>query len=101
MRYTLNVMTAPKARLQAAALRLAADRVDRGEPLARDLADALARDVGSHPAEMRELEALAAVEGARVPAWHLDVLSERADETGGDSWEVVEARILDALKRSA
>ena len=94
-------MTAPRARLQAAALRLAADRVDRGEALAPELADALARDVGSHPAEMEELEALAAVEGGQVPAWHLDVLSERADETGGDSWQVVEERILDALKRSA
>jgi hypothetical protein len=50
---------------------------------------------------MEELEALAAVEGGQVPAWHLDVLSERADETGGDSWQVVEERILDALKRSA
>jgi hypothetical protein len=94
-------VTAPRARLQAAALRLAADRVDRGESLAPDLADALARDVGSHPAEMDELEALAAVEGDRIPAWHLDVLAERAAETGGDSWEVVEARILETLKRSA
>jgi hypothetical protein len=94
-------VTAPRTRLQAAALRLAADRVDRGEPLAPELADALARDVGSHPGEMDELEALAVVEDNRVPAWHLDVLSERADETGGDSWEVVEARILETLKRSA
>jgi hypothetical protein len=50
---------------------------------------------------MDELEALAGVEGDRIPAWHLDVLGERADETGGDSWEVVEARILETLKRSA
>ena len=69
--------------------------------MAPELADALARDVGSHPTEMEELEALAAVESEQPPAWHLDVLSERADETGGDSWEIVEARILDALKRSA
>jgi hypothetical protein len=50
---------------------------------------------------MAELEALAAVEGDRVPDWHMQVLSDREHETGGDSWDVVEARILDALKRSA
>jgi hypothetical protein len=93
-------MTA-SARLQAAALRLAAERVERGDSLAPELADALARDLGRHPAEMAELEALAAVEGDRVPDWHMQVLSDREHETGGDSWDVVEARILDALKRSA
>lgn len=89
------------ARLQAAALRLAAERVEREEALAPELADARALDLNSHPAEMAELEAFAAVEGDRVPDWHLQVLCDREDETGGESWDVVEARILDALKRSA
>jgi hypothetical protein len=93
-------MTA-SARLQAAALRLAAERVERGEALAPELADALARDLDSHPDEMAELEALAAAEGDRVPDWHLQILSDREAEKGGESWDVVEARILDALKRSA
>jgi hypothetical protein len=94
-------MTA-SARLQAAAaLRLAAERVERAEALAPELADALARDLGRHPGELAELEALAAVEGDGVPDWHLQVLSDREDETGGESRDVVEARILDALKRSA
>jgi hypothetical protein len=55
-------MTA-SARLQAAALRLAAERVERGETLAPEFADALARDLASHPDEIAELEALAAVDG--------------------------------------
>jgi hypothetical protein len=93
-------MTA-SARLQAAALRLAADRVERGEELAPELADALARDLDRHPGELAELEALAAVQGERVPDWHLQILSDRENEAGGESWDVVEARILDALKRSA
>jgi hypothetical protein len=38
------------------------------------------------------------VEGDGVPDW---ILSDRENETGGESWDVVEARILDALKRSA
>jgi hypothetical protein len=49
---------------------------------------------------MAELEAVAAVERDRVPDWHLKVLSDREDETGGESWDVVEARILDALRRT-
>ena len=93
-------MTA-SARLQAAALRLAAERVERGEELGPELADALARDLDRHPGELAELEALAAVQGERVPDWHLQILSDRENETGGDSWDVVEARILGALKRSA
>jgi hypothetical protein len=92
-------MAAPSARLQAVALRLAAERLERGEALAPDLADALARDVRRHPSELSELEAFAAVDGDRVPDWHLQALSEREDETGGDSWEAVEARILDGLGR--
>jgi hypothetical protein len=83
------------------ALRLAAERIERGEALAPELADALARDVGRHPGDLAELEAFAAVDGDRISDWHLQVLSEREDETGGDSWDAVEARILDALQRPA
>ncbi len=96
MRYYQGV-AAPSARLQAVALRLAAERLERGEALAPDLADALARDVRRHPGEMAELEAFAAVEGEGVPSWHLQTLSDRDTETGGDSWDAVEARILDGL----
>ena len=94
-------MAARSARLQATALRLAAERVERGEALAPELAEALARDVRRHPEELAELEALAAVEGDSIPDWHTQILSDREDETGGDSWDAVEARILDALKRPA
>jgi hypothetical protein len=94
-------MAARSARLQAVALRLAAERVERGEALTSELANALARDVHRHPWELAELEALAAVEDDGVPDWHLEVLSDRDDEAGGDSWDAVEARILDALKRPA
>jgi hypothetical protein len=59
------------------------------------------RDVGRHPTELAELEALAVTEGGAMPDWHLEALSEREDESGGDSWEAVEARILDALKHPA
>jgi hypothetical protein len=38
------------------------------------------------------------LEGDRVPDWHLKVLSDREDEAGGESWDVVEARILDAVR---
>jgi hypothetical protein len=93
-------MAAPTARLQAVALRLAAERLERGEALAPDLANALARDVRRHPSELAELEALAAVEGDAIPAWHLQTLSEREEETGGDSWDAVEARILGGLGRA-
>ena len=42
--------TSPRdPRLQAAALRLAAERVERGEALAPELADALATDMARHP----------------------------------------------------
>jgi hypothetical protein len=56
-------------------------------------------DVRRQPGELAELEALAAIEGDSIPNWHLQVLSDRQDETGGDSWDAVEARILDALNR--
>jgi len=45
------------ARLQTAALRLAAERLERGEPLAPDLAKALSEDMSRHPEELAALEA--------------------------------------------
>jgi hypothetical protein len=58
-------------RLQAAALRLAAERVERGEALAPELADALANDMASHPEELAAIEAHA---GA-LPQWMADELA--------------------------
>src|SRR5258708_5524034 len=76
----------PDPKLQAVALRLAADRVAAGQPLAPDLAEALAREVDRHPEDAEQLEAFAALEAERVPPWHLEVLDERDAEEGGDTW---------------
>ena len=58
-------------------------------------------DVRRQLGELAELEALAAIEGDSIPDWHVQVLSDREDETGGDSWDAVEERILNALNRPA
>jgi hypothetical protein len=79
-------------RLQAAALRLAAERLERGEALAPDLADALANDMVHHPAELAAVEAH---EGT-LPQWMADELDRRdRDETGaGEDGDAVMARLL-------
>jgi hypothetical protein len=51
--------------------------------------------------QLAELEALAAIEGDNIPDWHVQVLSDREDQTGGDSWDAVEDHILNALNRPA
>jgi len=58
-------------------------------------------DVRRQLGALAELEALAAIEGDSIPDWHVQVLSDRDDETGGDSWDAVEARTLGALNRPA
>ncbi len=79
-------------RLQAAALRLAAERVERGEVLAPELADALANDMASHP---EELAAIEAHEGA-LPQWMAEELDRRDREDAGteEDGDAVMARLL-------
>ncbi len=85
-------MSPRDARIQAAALRLAAERLERGEPLAPALADALVDDMTRHP---EELEAVEAHEGP-VPKWMADELDLRDREDAGteEDGEVVMARLL-------
>jgi hypothetical protein len=79
-------------RLQAAALRLAAERVERGEPLALALADALANDIAQHPEELAVIEAY---EGS-LPQWMAEELDRRdRDDTGTEEdGNLVMARLL-------
>jgi hypothetical protein len=79
-------------RLQAAALRSAAERVERGEVLAPDLADALANDMARHP---EDLAAFEAHEGP-LPQWMAEELDLRDREDAGteDDGDVVMARLL-------
>jgi hypothetical protein len=85
-------MSPRDARFQAAALRLAAERLDRGEPLAPALADALADDMRRHP---EELAAVQAYEGP-LPDWMAEELDRRDREDAGseEDGEVVMARLL-------
>ena len=79
-------------RLQAAALRLAAERIERGEPLAQELAEALANDMARHPEEVAAIEAH---EGP-LPQWMTDELDlrERQDSDTEEDADVVMARLL-------
>jgi len=79
-------------RLQAAALRLAAERLERGEALAPELAEALANDLAQHPDELAAIEAH---EGS-LPQWMTDELDRRDREDSGTEkdGEVVMARLL-------
>ena len=79
-------------RLQAAALRLAAAHVERGEELAPELADALANDRANHPEELAAIEAR---EGP-LPQWMAEELDHRDREDAGteDDDDVVMARLL-------
>jgi hypothetical protein len=85
-------MTPRDPRLQAAALRLAAERVERGEALAPELADALANDMARHP---EDLAAIEAHEGP-LPQWMAEELDLRDREDAGteDDGDVVMARLL-------
>ncbi len=85
-------------RIQAAALRLVAERVERGESLAPELANALANDMAKHG---EELESLEAHEGA-LPRWMADELDRRDREDAGteEDGEVVMARLLAKFSRA-
>jgi hypothetical protein len=79
-------------RLHAAALCLAAERGERGEALAPELADALANDMARHP---EDLAAIEAHEGP-LPQWMAEELDRRDREDAGteDDGDVVMARLL-------
>ncbi len=85
-------MSARDARLQAAALRLAAERLERGEPLAPALADALADDMSQHAEELAGVEAH---EGS-LPEWMAEELDRRDREDAGteEDGEIIMTRLL-------
>ena len=79
------------AQRQAAALRIAAERVERGEVLSAELAEALANDMAIHP---EELAAVEAHEGP-FPSWMADELDRRdREEAGSDDGDAVMSRLL-------
>lgn len=82
-------------RAQAVALRLVADRLDRGGALAPELTDALANDLATHPEELEELEAADAHEGP-LPPWMAAELDRREREDAGteEDGDVVMDRLL-------
>ncbi len=84
-------------RLQAAALRLAAERLERGESLTPELADALANDMAKHPDELAAVEAHEGV----VPQWMADELDrrDREDPGTGEDGKLVVARLLAKYSR--
>ena len=81
--------------LQAAALRLAADRVERGGALAPELDDALAKDMAKHPEDLAELAAVEEHEGP-LPQWMADELDRRERDDAGseEAGDVVMDRLL-------
>ena len=85
-------MPSREPRLQAAALRLAAERVERGEPLAPELADALANDIAQHPEELAVIDAY---EGS-LPQWMAEELDRRDQGDAGtdEDGNMVMARLL-------
>jgi hypothetical protein len=85
-------MSPRDVRFQAAALRLGAERLERGEPLAPSLADALADDMNRHP---EELAAVEAHEGP-LPEWMAEELDRRDRQDAGteEDGEVLTARLL-------
>jgi hypothetical protein len=88
----MEPMSPRDVRLQAAALRLAAERLERGEPLAPALAHALADDMSRHA---EELTAVEAHEGP-LPKWMSEELDRRDNEDAGteEDGEAVMARLL-------
>ncbi|WP_394822708.1 hypothetical protein [Pendulispora albinea] len=94
-------MTERDAKLQAVALRLAADRAERGEQLSQELTAALAGELERHPEDVEQLAAFEALEQG-TPAWHIEELDRRdREDSGGDPWPVVKARILVRARRTA
>lgn len=84
-------------RLQAAALRLAAELVERGEALPPELAEALANDMARHPEELAAVEAHEGV----LPPWMAEELDRRDREDAGteEDGEAVMARLLAKYSR--
>src|SRR5258706_14579681 len=97
----IQPMSPRDPRLQAAALRLAAERVERGEPLAPELAEALANEIAKHP---EDAEAVEAHESA-LPDWMAAELDrrDRDDDGSEEDGELVMARLLakHSARRSA
>lgn len=88
----MESMSPRDARRQAAALRLAAERLERGEPLAPALADALADDMSRHAEELKAVEA----QEGPLPEWMAEELDRRDVEDAGteEDGEAVMARLL-------
>jgi hypothetical protein len=91
----MQAMSLRSSRAQAVALRLVADRLDRGGALAPELADALAHYVANHPDEIEELAAADELEGA-LPQWMAAELErrEREDAATEEDGDVVMGRLL-------
>jgi len=95
-------MSRSDARAQAAALRLAAKRLERGGSITPELAEALAKDLAQHPDELDELAAVEAHEGT-LPQWMVDELDRRErDEQGTeqDGDEVMDRLMARHQRRS-
>jgi hypothetical protein len=85
-------------RVQAAALRLAAERVEHGGAITGELAEALVRDIAAHPNELEELKGLAA-QDEPLPEWMKDELDERLEnDRGGEDAFVVMERLIAKLR---
>ena len=82
----------PDLRSLAAALHLAAERVERGEPLEPELATALANDMARHPEEVAAIEA----HEGELPQWMAEELDRRDREGSGteEDGEAAMARLL-------
>lgn len=78
--------------MQAAALRLAAERLGRGEVLGPELAEALANDMAKHPDEVAAIDA----HEGELPQWMAEELDRRDREDGdfAEDGELVMARLL-------
>ena len=89
------IMAPRDPRLQAAALRIAAERLERGGDLGPELAEALAKDLARHPDEVEELAAVQAQEGP-LPQWMADALDQRERDDAGteEDGDVVMDRLL-------
>ena len=72
--------------MQAAALRLAAERLERGEVLGPELAEALANDMAKHPDEVAAIDA----HEGELPQW----MAEELDGDSAEDGELVMARLL-------
>jgi hypothetical protein len=84
-------MSTREAHRQAAALRLAAERVERGEALSAELTDALVKEMAHHADELAAVEAH---EGA-LPQWMADELDRRdREDAASEDGEAVMSRLL-------